>query len=154
MPDTDPKRRHRVWPLVAGALALGVVLSVLLWNWDWFIPIVQSRASAALGRPVTIAHLHVRLGRRTKLVADDVVIENPQGFPTESRDPAPLAHIARLTIVADVMEFIHTRQIVLPLIGIDQPRIDAVVLADGKNNFTIAPPSQGNSSSAPPAPRL
>ena len=151
MADPAPKRRHRVWPIIAGALGLGVVLLVLFWNWDWIIPIVQARASAALGRPVTIAHLHVRLGRRTNVVADNVVIENPQGFPTDGHAAMPLARIARLTIVADVMEFIHTRQIVLPLIGIDQPHIDAVVLADGTNNFTIAPAtSQGGGSSAPP----
>jgi uncharacterized protein involved in outer membrane biogenesis len=152
MAEAQPKRRHRVWPLFAGALALGIVLLVLFWNWDWFIPIIQARASAALGRPVSIAHLHVYLGRSTKVVADDVEIGNPAGFPANGPQQAHLAHITRLTVVADVMQFIHTRQIVLPLIGIDQPRIDAVVLADGKNNFTLAPsPSQGGASSTPPS---
>jgi uncharacterized protein involved in outer membrane biogenesis len=150
MPEAHPKRRPRIWPIIAGTLALGVVLLVLFWNWDWFIPVVETRASAALGRPVTMTHLHVRLGRQTKVVADDVVIGNPPGFPAESREQAPLAHIARLTVVADIMAFFHTRRIVLPLIGIDQPRVDAIVLADGKNNFTIAPTSSQGSSSSPP----
>jgi uncharacterized protein involved in outer membrane biogenesis len=125
---------------------LGVVLVVIFWNWDWFIPIVEARASAALGRRVTLTHLHVRLGKQTTVVADDVVIENPAGFPSPTGQP--LARIARLTIVANVMDYIHTRKIVLPLIGIDQPRINATVLPDGHNNFTLA--SSGSSSSAPP----
>ena len=146
---TPPRpRRRRVWPFVAGALVLGVALLVIFWNWDWFIPIVEARASAALGRRVTLTHLHVRLGRQTTVVADDVVIENPAGFPSPSGDP--LARIARLTIVADVMDYIHTRQIVLPLIGIDQPRINATVLQDGHNNFTLAS-SGGGGTSAPPS---
>jgi uncharacterized protein involved in outer membrane biogenesis len=148
MAETQPPRRRHVWPYIAGTFVLAIVLVVLFWNWDWFIPIVEARASAALGRRVTLAHLHVHLGRQTTVVADDVVIDNPDGFP-KSGTGAPLATIAKLTIVADVMDYIHTRKIVLPLIGIDQPRIEAVVLPDGHNNFTLAT-SNGSSSSAPP----
>ena len=37
-----------------------IALIVAFWNWDWFIPLVQARASAALGRPVTkIGRAHV-----------------------------------------------------------------------------------------------
>jgi uncharacterized protein involved in outer membrane biogenesis len=128
-----------MWPYVTGALVLAVAALIAVWNWDWFIPLVESRASAALGRRVTMAHLHVRLGRQTRVDADDVVIANPYGFAAT----LPLARIGRLTVVADVMAYIHARQIVLPLIGLDQPRVDAVVLADGSNNFTLKPAGGG-----------
>lgn len=31
-----------------------IVLIILLWDWDWFIPFVERKASARLGRKVTL----------------------------------------------------------------------------------------------------
>jgi len=78
-------RRQRRWVLGLGIPAALILVLVVAWDWDWFIPLVESRASAAIGRKVTIAHLHVHLGRRTRLVADDVEIANPAGFPAPTR---------------------------------------------------------------------
>jgi hypothetical protein len=86
--------RRLAW---AGVPALLLAILVAVWNWDWFIPIVQSRASAALGRTVTISHLHLRLGRVVQVVADDVVVANPPDWP--SGDP-PFVAIHVLTIQA------------------------------------------------------
>lgn len=146
-----PRRRHRGL-IVLGVLALAIVLLILLWNWDWFIPTVESRASAAIGRKVTIAHLHVRLGRQTTVAADDVVVANPDGFAAT----APLARVGRLTVLADVMQYLQHDSIVLPAITLDRPDIHATGLADGTNNWTlkfpaakpdakpVAPPQIGN----------
>ena len=142
------RRRRRIWPYVLGTLVLAIILLVLFWNWDWFIPIVDARASAAIGRRVTISHLHVALGRKTTVVADNVVVANPDGFPQS----APFAQIGHLTVVAGVDDYIRHRTIVLPLIGIDHAEIAAIALADGANNFTIKPPPSANASSAPSAP--
>lgn len=117
-----------------------LVLLVLLWNWDWLIPIVQSRASASLGRPVTIGHLHVRLGRTIEIAADDVVIANPPGWP--SGDP-PLASIGRLTVRADAWAYIRGHGLVLPLIALDRPRVYAAEAADGTPNFKVSSGSGG-----------
>ena len=140
-----PRRRWRIWPIFPGLLVLAIVVLVVIWNWDWFIPIVQSRASAALGRRVTISHLHVRLGRQTTVSADGVVIANPNGFPQQD----PLANIDRLTVTANVMDYLHGGHIVLPMIAIDHPVIAATALADGRNNFTIKPPTQPNAKPSP-----
>ncbi len=110
-----------------------IVAVILLWNWDWFIPFVDARASAAIGRTVTMQHLHVRLGRVTTVVADDVVIANPKDFPV---DP-PLAKVAHLTITADIMAYIRHRQIVLPEIALDHPDVNALADAAGHNNYTL-----------------
>jgi len=133
---------------IFGFLLLMVIALILLWNWDWFIPLVESQASAAVGRKVTMDHLHVRLGRNTEVAADNLVIANPDGFT--ARDP--LARIRRLTVVASVMDYIHHRTIVLPNVTVDQPDIHATALADGANNFTIKPPAAkpGAKPSAPP----
>jgi uncharacterized protein involved in outer membrane biogenesis len=145
-PQVKPRRR-RLWPIFPAVLAVAIVVLVLVWNWDWFIPIVQSRASAALGRRVTITHLHVKLGRQTTVVADNVVIANPNGFPQQ----APLARIAKLTVVANVMDYIHGGHIVLPMIGVDQPLVAATTLPNDDNNFTIKP-VQSSQNAAKPAP--
>jgi uncharacterized protein involved in outer membrane biogenesis len=140
-----PRSRRRIWPFALGGLFLAIVLLILFWNWDWFIPFVDSRASAALGRRVSIEHLHVRLGRRTTVTADGVRVENPGGFPQQ----APLAQIGKLTVVADVMAYIHNRTIVLPQIGVDRADVAATALPDGKNNFTLA--ASGKPAASPPA---
>ena len=146
LPGPARRRRIRIWPFILALLVLAIVLLVLLWNWDWFIPLVDRQASAALGRRVSIEHLHVRLGRRTTVTADNVQIDNPAGFPQK----APLARVGKLTVVADVMAYIHNRAIVLPQIGIDHADIAATAEPDGKNNFTLDMKSQPNAKPTPP----
>jgi uncharacterized protein involved in outer membrane biogenesis len=142
-----PRRARRFATGVFAVMVLVVVLVVLLWNWDWFIPIVEAQASTALGRNVTITHLHVRLGRNTTVVADDVVVANPNGFP----QAVPLARIGRLSVVASVTDYLHGRGIVLPNITVDHPDIHATALANGQSNFKIALASKpGAKPSAPP----
>ncbi len=145
-----PRRRGRVAAIIFGLLALAVIALILLWNWDWFIPIVQSQASSAIGRKVTIAHLHVRLGRQTTVAADDLVIANPDGFP----GPDPLARIGRLTVVANVMDYIRHSTIVLPAITLDRPDIHATGLKDGSNNWTLKFPEAKPGAKPSPPPQL
>jgi len=66
-------------------LALIIVLA-LVWRWDWFIPLVEARASAAIGRPVKIAHLSVGLGRVTQISVSDVTVANPPGWDGKPRE--------------------------------------------------------------------
>jgi AsmA family protein len=112
-----------------------VVLVVALWNWDWLIPVVEARASAAIGRRVTIGHLHVGFGRVVTVTADDVVVANPADW--RQGDP-PLATMRTLTIQADAWGYLHGGGLVLPMIGIDGARILAAETADGTANFRLA----------------
>ncbi len=144
---TPPRRRRPVGLIILAAVIVAVAAIILLWNWDWFIPLVDARASAAIGRRVTMAHLHVRLGRTTTVTADDVVVANPDNFPQQK----PLAHIGHLTVADDVMAYWHTRAIVLPRIAVDHPDIAATALADGRNNFTLTFATRP-AASRPPAP--
>jgi AsmA family protein len=119
-------------------IGVPVVLLILLavcWNWDWFIPIVQSKASAAVGRPVTISHLHVRLGRVVTVTADGVVVPNPPDWPAD--DP-PFVAIKRLTIQADALGYLQGHGLVLPLIGLEEPRVLAAETKDGAANFRLS----------------
>ena len=154
MPDSTPwqvqprapvRRRTHIVTVVVSVAALFVVLLILLWNWDWFIPFVDARASAVLGRRVAIGHLHVRLGRTTIVTADDVTIANPDNFPQQD----PLARLPGLTVAVNVMDYFRSSAIVLPYIIIDRPRIAATVLADGRRNLTILRPNAHNEQPPP-----
>ncbi|HEX2939426.1 MAG TPA: AsmA family protein, partial [Rhodopila sp.] len=67
-------KRRVLW---FGVPVVLLALLITFWNWDWFIPIVDSRASAAIGRKVTMSHLHVGLGRVVTVTADGVTVDNP-----------------------------------------------------------------------------
>ena len=131
MAKSRPTRRL-AW--IGGPILLLVLLAVF-WNWDWFIPIVQSRASAAVGRPVTISHLHMRLGRIVTVTADNVIVANPPDWPKE--DPA-FVSVKALTIKADAWAYLTGHGLVLPLIELNGPRVLAAETKDGKENFRIS----------------
>jgi AsmA family protein len=160
MPDTSPpqtsleapprQRRRHFGLITLAVLAVVIILLILLWNWDWFLPLVDARASAALGRRVTADHLHVRLGRTTTVVLDDVTVANPPNFPQTK----PFGHIDHLTVAANVMDYIHTGGIVLPIIALDHPDFAATALPDGRNNFTISGTPQGKPVKPSPPPQI
>jgi AsmA family protein len=143
---TDTRRlvRRIAW-IGTPVVLLGVL--VALWNWDWFIPTIQTRASAALGRPVTLGHLHLRLGPTVEVAADDVVISNPPDWP--AGDP-PLAAVGRLTIRVDVLSYIMGRGLVLPLVALDKPVMYVAETKDGTPNFKLSTGSQGGA----PSPKI
>lgn len=146
-------RRGRIkLSIFVGVPLLVVVLLILFWRWDWFIPFVEARASAQLGRPVTIAHLHVHLGRKIRIVADQVVVQNPKDFPS---DVPPLARIAHLGVTVDAMEYLHHRILSVPLIDVNGPELELRSLPDGRNNYTLAikkpaPPKPGEAPATSP----
>jgi len=143
-------RRQRRWVLGFGIPAVLIVVLVLVWDWDWFIPFVEARASAAIGRKVTMAHLHVHLGRRTKLVADDVEIANPGGFPA----PAPFVRVAALGVTVDVLDYVLHQQIVIPLIDLNHPSVEAIALPSGQDNYSLHLASSGGPASSSASPQL
>ncbi len=113
--------RARIGWTVACVVLLGILLLVVFWNWDWFRPLVEAQASAALGRPVTIAHFDLKPGRQTVAIADGVTIANPPGFAPAQ----PFATIRRLAVTVDVLAYLHGGQIVVPQIVVDRPVVEA-----------------------------
>jgi len=122
MPQSPPgPPRYRRWIAFVGVPLLIVLGVLLFWRWDWFIPLVETRAAAALGGRHP-GHLHVSPGRVTVVRADDVRIPNPPGFI----DAPPLAQIAHLAVQVDVMRYIRDRTIAIPQVNINQPRVSAM----------------------------
>ncbi|GBQ83098.1 AsmA family protein [Asaia krungthepensis] len=139
-PQTRPPRRpiRRTLGIVSGALAGLLILLIILWNWDWFVPLVDRRASTALHRPVTIAHLHVRLGLTTTVSVDDLRIQQPDGFKSEKE---LFASAKKATVSVNVWHYITHKGLEIPLIALDTPKGDIVALANGRNNYSFTDPN-------------
>lgn len=127
-----PERRRR-WPYVLGGIIGVLALAVFLFRWDWLIPIVNAQASAALGRPVTVSHLHVKLGWVPHVVVEGITISNPPGWAGGGN----FATVERLAVDVDAMAYIRNRQVVLPNITVDKPVVEAAQVADGTANWTF-----------------
>lgn len=133
-------RRRRRWLVWLGAPLLAVPLLVAFWSWDWFIPLAEARASAALGRPVTIAHLRVDLGRTTTVTVEGLRIGNPPDFPEEP----PFAEVERATARLDVGAYLASREIVVPSIELQRPVVNVIGKEGGARNYafdTLAAPA-------------
>src|SRR5215472_8641269 len=135
-------RRALVWLLSLGVALLVIVAVVVIWGGDLLIPLVASRASAALGRPVTIAHLHIVPGRLFQVTADEVTIGNPPDWTGE-----PLARVAHLTVQADAWAYLRHGQLVIPLVVLDHPQLAATQLPNGATNYKLQLASSSSSSS-------
>jgi uncharacterized protein involved in outer membrane biogenesis len=137
--------RRAAWWIAAGGIAgVVIILLVFVWTWDWFVPMAESRASAALGRPVTIGHLHVSPGRITVIRADDITIGNPPGWG----NAPPLANIHELTLKVDLWTYLRHRQLVIPLVSVVQPRVNAIERPDGSENYKLQLSSSSGGSQA------
>lgn len=138
-----PAPKHRRWPWILGGIAVALVAFVLLFDWNWFKPLVERQASAALGRQVSIGNLHVKLGWVPHITADRVVIANPPDWPGGGN----LATIERLGVDVDAMAYIRDREIVVPAITVDRPLVEAAQTAEGRSNWEF--PSGGEPSGGP-----
>src|SRR5271156_5044724 len=130
------RRRSYLWPGVL-AVIIGVpILLVLFGTWDWFIPFVDARASAAIGRQVGMQHLHARIGRITTITAVGVHIANPAGFSSpEVSDTTNFAQADQLVVQVDVWRYLKGGGLFLPEIAVHRPAIAAIGTADGATNY-------------------
>jgi uncharacterized protein involved in outer membrane biogenesis len=135
------RRRAIAWLLPLGVALLAVVALVVIWGGDLLIPLVAARASAALGRPVTIAHLHIFPGRILQVTADDVTVGNPPDWTGE-----PLARLSHFTVQADLWAYLRGRQLVVPLVVLDHPQLIATQLPNGAANYKLQLASRSDSS--------
>lgn len=127
------KWRAHPWAVGAGVLALLLVALILFWDWNWFRPLVEARASAALGQPVTIRHFDMTPGRTSRAVAEGLVIGNPDGFGEEE----PLASAERLTVSFRLFEALGGRY-TLPAVTVEEPRGHMRRNAEGEPNWRLA----------------
>jgi hypothetical protein len=143
--------RRRRWALWIGSglavLLLGLGVAAFGFAGPILRPVLEARASAALGRPVTIGRLQVSLGRVTTAVGEDVIIGNPPGFPEEV---APwLARIARVKVELEPLAWLRgDGPLVIPRIELERPVVEARQLEDGRANYLLDIPG-GDGPEAP-----
>ena len=145
-PAKSPHRRGRRWLVALGIFIAAIVVLISVWDWNWFRPFVEARASAALGRKVTIQHLGLHLGWKPQIVLDGVTVANPDGFPADTK----FATADRLAVTLDAMAYLRHRQIVVPAIAITKPVVDAEQRADGSATWDFPSLTGGAKSSGPP----
>ncbi|MBC7802022.1 MAG: AsmA family protein, partial [Gemmatimonadaceae bacterium] len=130
------QRRVTRWLWWIGTPVVLIALVIAFWSWNWFIPLAERQASAALGRRVTIERLHVRLGRPATITVEGLRVGNPPGFP----DAPSFASVPRLTAQVDLVAYWQTGRVVLPSLEVERPAVEVVARPDGSNNFTFGTP--------------
>ncbi len=119
--------------VLAAALLVLIAGAVVLW---FLIGSLDSRVQAVLervGSEMTLAPVHVS-GVSLDLAAGrgtirDITIGNPDGFPDGSA-----VSLRELSLSLELGS-LRTGPIVLPEIVVGEPRVDAVLLADGRMNL-------------------
>lgn len=147
-----PTSRARRLALWIGAPLLVLAGAVALFRWDWLIPLIEPRASAALGRAVSIEHLHLRLGASPVVTLRGVIVAAPEGFP----DQRPLARLERLSFEVNAWDWLRGRApLTLPWIEAERPMINLLATEDGRRNYDLATaPPPGGEAPAEPGPRI
>ena len=124
-----PRQRGRLgWLLVITA----ALLLALLWDWDWFRPLVERQASAALGRAVTLQRFDVELGRYPRLTADGLAVANPPDWPSDGH----LLRVEHIAVRVDPWAWFNRRWRVVE-IEIRRPDVELVSGADGRSNYRL-----------------
>lgn len=142
--------RWKRWLLILGTPLLALVVLLLVFSWNWLIPVLEPQAAALLGRPVRIGGLHISLGRSTVVTLRQVRVENPEGFAAEP----PFATIDTVVLRLDGMASLRGRTAVIRDVEIDGAAVEAASLPDGRDNFTFtlaerANPADGQAPTAP-----
>jgi AsmA family protein len=130
----------RLWKWLFGGLAVvaavggGAVVAVQEWGGPVIVRIIQARASADIGRPITIGSMHINPGRIATITLDHVVVANPPGWPAS--DP-PLAEIPRLVMQVSLWDYLLHHEIVVPSVDIQDPHLFVAEAANKQANYRL-----------------
>ena len=127
-------RRALRWLLWSGVAAAGLVVAAALSSPLWLRPVAERQASAVLGRPVSIGRLRLRPGDPLVLIAEDVVVGNPQDFPAGEE---PFARVPRAVVRLDAWALLRRGAIVVPSIELERPALRVVATEDGRANHRV-----------------
>ncbi|MDO9707288.1 AsmA family protein [Paracraurococcus lichenis] len=140
-------RRQWAWGLGVGLPLVALALFLALFRWDWLIPIIEAQAAVRLGRPVTLQHLHVSLGRTIRVTAEGLRVGNPEGFP---EDP-PFAELPRGTVDVAFAPLLRGK-VVIPAVELEQPKVEMIGRPDGSTNYAFhaaGPAGEGSGEGGP-----
>jgi len=138
-------RRSHPFTVTAGAIGVALVALILFWDWNWLKPLVEARASAMLGRQVSLSHFDIRLSRAPLVTLDGVTVENPAGFGRERT----FATVERLRLRIDAWAALRSH-IVIPTLEIVKPRGELRAEPGGKANWRFNENTSARTGSATP----
>ena len=133
--ERPPRKPRRVrWGRILFALVVAaLVILAILFRWDWLRGPLARYLSHRLHRPVEITgHLYVHPWSWTpEATVTGLVIGNaPWAGKT------PMASLPRFTIQAKILPLVFQGQLILPLVEADQPRVDLLRDANGRENWS------------------
>jgi uncharacterized protein involved in outer membrane biogenesis len=155
VPSTRRPTTSRTTKIVLSVLgvlvAIPAIALVILLNYDWnkARPWLNAKTSEAIGRPFAInGDLSLKWEKPASaisgsgatwrdhipwphLIANDVHVSNPAGLP--ARDTAS---VSQLSFSLNPFSLLH-KQIAIPVLRFEAPKIDLLRQADGDNNWTF-----------------
>ncbi|HVA15589.1 MAG TPA: AsmA family protein [Stellaceae bacterium] len=143
---------HPIWTGIGVTVLAAIVTLALVWDWNWFRPLVARTIADELQRPVTLQHFDVRdaLSAQPLLVFDGIAIGNPPGFPAGSETGTIQKLSVRFDLPALLASFGHN--VIVSQIAIDRPQGDLRPGPNGNPNWMFA--MSANPSSPSPLPRI
>lgn len=133
-------KRWQSWPMLTIYICVAIIIFLIIFaRGDWFIPLVERKASAALGRKVSIEHLHLHPWRIATLEVEGLKIAQPKTFEDRKSD---FASIKDLIVSFNLWRYLTGHGMELPLIKIDSPQADLASKADGTANYQFGNPSK------------
>ena len=143
--DRDPStplaavRRHPWWTAL-GILALGIVLLLAFWDWNWFKPLVERQVEARTGRSFEITgNLDVDRFGWTPLVQ---VGGFRFGNAKWSKEPT-MASADCLQLAIELRPLLFKREVRIPEIRLRNPRLRLEYGPNRAGNWTFGEPSTG-----------
>jgi AsmA protein len=124
------KRYLRIGGIALGALVLILLVLPLFINVNSFRPKVESEASAALGRQVTVGNLSLSIFSGS-VGADNIAIADDPAF-----SKSPFVTAKSLKIGVELMPLIFSKQLNVTDITLEEPQITLLKAANGKWNFS------------------
>jgi AsmA protein len=134
-PKDEGQARARKRYLRIGGIALGILILLLILlpffiNVNRYRPKVESAASTALGRQVTVGDLSLSIftgsvGAHSVAIAEDPSFSN-----------APFVTAKSLKVGIELMPLIFSKQLSVTDIALDEPQISLLKAANGKWNFS------------------
>jgi AsmA protein len=126
------KRHHwlKIAGIVIALLVLVLVALPFIINVDSFRPRIQSEASAALGRQMTLGKLSLSILSST-VKADDIAIADDPAFST-----TPFVKAESLKVGVELKPLIFSKEIKVTEIVLEKPQINLIRGANGTWNFS------------------
>lgn len=152
-PEPSWSRRHKgavIGGSIVAAVILAVVLFILLFDWDWLRGPISRYASARTGREVRIeGHLRVHPWSWTPRVEiQGLRIGNPKWAGS-----GDLAYVREIDLRARLLPLFIGR-LDLPLLRLDQPRLDLIRDKDDQANWRFDSPRSSKPAQLPPIQRF